>query len=168
MDLELKLGDNNYYVTVNQTRSAYKLKIDQDEFDFDPFDFSENCFKINLNGKTHMVHVAAEGNKAFVHLDGFVIPLEQITEESALAGVSDEVVDGKQIVNAPMPGKIVKIPVNVGDPVTEKQILCVVEAMKMENEIRSKLNGKVTEVNHAEGDLVDTDAAIVVVEASED
>jgi biotin carboxyl carrier protein len=167
MDLELKLGDKNYFVTVNQTKGVYKLKIDENEFDFNPFDFSENCFKITLNGRTHMIHTASDGFRSYVHLDGIVIPLEQITEESVMTGGSDELVDGKQIVHAPMPGKIVKIPVKVGDPVTEKQILCVVEAMKMENEIRSKLNGKVTEVNHAEGDLVDTDAAIVVVEAAE-
>ena len=61
---------------------------------------------------------------------------------------AEEIVDGKQLIHAPMPGKIVKIAVEEGQEVKEKQLLCVVEAMKMENEIRAKFPGMVKEVNN--------------------
>ncbi len=67
----------------------------------------------------------------------------------------------KDKVFAPMPGKIVKIHVRVGDDVVEKQILAVVEAMKMENPVQALASGKVKSVNFSEGDQVDTEQAII-------
>ncbi len=77
------------------------------------------------------------------------------------AGFSTE---GRQVVVAPMPGKIVKVLVNVGDEVKEGQGLVVVEAMKMENELKSPKAGKVVELLAKEGSAVETNTKLVVVE----
>ena len=63
-----------------------------------------------------------------------------------------------------MPGKVVKIFVKVGDEVPEGHGLVVVEAMKMENELKSPRAGKVTEVLVKEGMTVDNGAPLVIVE----
>ena len=63
-----------------------------------------------------------------------------------------------------MPGKVVKVLVKVGDQVTARQGLVVVEAMKMENELRSPKDGRVTEVLVAEGVSVEAGRPLVVVE----
>ena len=47
-------------------------------------------------------------------------------------------------VNAPMPGNVIKVSVSVGDSVKRGDVICVLEAMKMENEITSPVDGKVT------------------------
>ncbi len=73
-------------------------------------------------------------------------------------------VEGKQVVCAPMPGKVVKVLVKVGDAVTEGQGLVVVEAMKMENELKSPKAGKVTELFAKEGTAVENNAKLVTVE----
>jgi biotin carboxyl carrier protein len=72
--------------------------------------------------------------------------------------------EGKQVVAAPMPGKVVKVLVAVGDEVAEGQGLVVVEAMKMENELKSPKAGKVTEVAAKEGSAVEMNAKLVVIE----
>jgi biotin carboxyl carrier protein len=71
---------------------------------------------------------------------------------------------GPQRVVAPMPGKIVRVLVKAGDAVTAKQGLVVVEAMKMENELRAARDGRVREVAVAEGQSVDAGAVLLVVE----
>jgi biotin carboxyl carrier protein len=71
---------------------------------------------------------------------------------------------GPQWIVAPMPGRVAKVLVAVGDTVTARQGLVVVEAMKMENELRSSKAGVVTEVRVAEGARVDAHAVLVVVE----
>ena len=71
---------------------------------------------------------------------------------------------GPQRVVAPMPGRIAKVLVKVGDVVVAGQGLVVVEAMKMENELRSPRAGTVTEVPAGEGALVKANAVLVVVE----
>lgn len=73
-------------------------------------------------------------------------------------------VEGKQTINAPMPGKVVKLLVKAGDEVVEGQGLVVVEAMKMENELKSPKGGKVTEVFAKEGTAVENGAPLLVVE----
>jgi biotin carboxyl carrier protein len=71
---------------------------------------------------------------------------------------------GAQRVLAPMPGRIARVLVKVGDAVTARQGLVVVEAMKMENELRASRAGIVAEVHAAEGALVEANAVLVIVE----
>jgi pyruvate carboxylase len=56
---------------------------------------------------------------------------------------------------SPMPGKVIKVNVKEGDDVKEGDVLCVVEAMKMENNIKAMASAKVAKVCVAEGDKVD-------------
>jgi acetyl/propionyl-CoA carboxylase alpha subunit len=71
--------------------------------------------------------------------------------------------EGPQRVDAPMPGKVVRVMVKVGDEVAEGQGLLVVEAMKMENELKSPKAGKVTELHAVEGAAVESGAKLCVV-----
>ena len=65
---------------------------------------------------------------------------------------------------APMPGLIIELCVNVGDDVTEFQTVAVLEAMKMENQIASTTDGKVTEIKVKVGDAVRGDDVLMVLE----
>ena len=71
---------------------------------------------------------------------------------------------GPQRMTAPMPGKIVRVPVHAGDAVRARQTVVVIEAMKMENELRSRAAGTVTEVRAVEGSSVEAGAILIVVE----
>jgi biotin carboxyl carrier protein len=70
---------------------------------------------------------------------------------------------GPQRVVAPMPGKIVRVLVSKGDIVKPRQPLVVIEAMKMENELRASADGKVAELYVLEGQSVDAGALLAVV-----
>ena len=71
---------------------------------------------------------------------------------------------GEQKVVAPMPGRVVRLLVAVGDEVAARQPIVVVEAMKMENELRSPKAGRVKEIAVAAGDSVDAGRLLVLVE----
>lgn len=70
---------------------------------------------------------------------------------------------GPARITAPMPGRIVKVLVKPGDEVEARQPLVVVEAMKMENELRSPRRGTVSEVAVVEGALVEPKTVLVVL-----
>ena len=70
--------------------------------------------------------------------------------------------DGRVI--APMPGRVVRLLVAVGDAVTVRQAVVVVEAMKMENELRAPRDGTVTQIAVQEGTAIETGAVLVVIE----
>ena len=73
--------------------------------------------------------------------------------------------DGPQRLTAPMSGKIVRLLVKAGDMVDVRQPLVVIEAMKMENELRAAGAGRVTDVHVREGQLVDAGAVLAVITA---
>ena len=102
-----------------------------------------------------------------VHLDGRTIPVQIRPagsfgrQKKAGAGPAGS---GVQRVVSPMPGKVVRILVNAGDEVKARQGLVVVEAMKMENELRAARDGRVREVSVAEGQSVDAGTVLLIVE----
>jgi biotin carboxyl carrier protein len=71
--------------------------------------------------------------------------------------------EGPQRIDAPMPGKVVRVLVKQGDQVQEGQGLVVVEAMKMENELKSPKAGVVKELHAQEGQPVEAGAKLAVV-----
>ena len=107
---------------------------------------------------------SAEG-AVTVHVDG--VPVEvsinrmRRTGATAASHPADE---GPQRVTAPMPGKIVKLLVKPGDKVQPLQGVVVVEAMKMENELRARAAGTVSEVRVTEGASVEAGAILMILE----
>ena len=72
--------------------------------------------------------------------------------------------EGRQSLTAPMPGKVVRILLSAGDDVTAGQGVLVVEAMKMQNEIKSPKSGRVIEVRVSEGDNVNPNQVLAIVD----
>jgi biotin carboxyl carrier protein len=90
------------------------------------------------------------------------------TRASGPAGAADAVSPAGAVepirVKAPMPGRIVRVLVGVGDRVTARQPVVVVEAMKMENELRAPNSGVVREVLVVPGAAVESGAVLIVVD----
>ena len=70
---------------------------------------------------------------------------------------------GGVTITSPMPGSILDVKVNVGDKVKYGQTLAVLEAMKMENDIPATQDGEVAEIKVKKGDIVETDAVLIVL-----
>ena len=73
---------------------------------------------------------------------------------------------GGHAVKSPMPGRVVRVLVGIGDQVAARQGVVVVEAMKMENELRTPIAGRVKEIAVVPGTAVETGAVLVVVDQS--
>ena len=73
------------------------------------------------------------------------------------------VAEGASTVTAPMPGKILSLKVNVGDTVNSGDLVLLLEAMKMENEVFASASGKVTEIRVKGGDSVNTGDVLMVI-----
>ena len=127
-------------------------------------------YKVTLNGRTYEVEV--EAGKAML-LDEYeaiapaapaAAPVAAPAAAPAAAAPAAPVVTGAgEAVNAPMPGTILKVNVQNGQAVKEGQVLVVLEAMKMENEIMAPKSGTVTQVLVSKGASVDTGAPLVVI-----
>ncbi len=72
--------------------------------------------------------------------------------------------DSDKVLFSPMPGKVVKVMVAIGETVTVGQPLVIVSAMKMESEFRAKVDGTITEVRIKDGDIVEAKQVMIVIE----
>ena len=88
--------------------------------------------------------------------------------DNSSAYEDDSAVAGGGLVETPMPGTIIKFLVAEGDSVEEQQPLVIVEAMKMENEIRAPIAGTVKSLNFKAGDPVDVGQSIIDIEPLEE
>ena len=91
------------------------------------------------------------------------LPIAVTVNGRRRVGASNRAATGPQRIAAPMPGKIVRVFVRPGDAVTARQPLVVVEAMKMENELRANRDGTVAEVHVREGVSVEAGTPLIVI-----
>ena len=85
------------------------------------------------------------------------------TPTPAAAPVAASTTVGGVTITSPMPGSILDVKVNIGDKVKYGQTLAVLEAMKMENDIPATQDGEVAEIKVKKGDIVETDAVLIVL-----
>jgi biotin carboxyl carrier protein len=99
-----------------------------------------------------------------VLVDGAVVPVRLLDPRRRDSSSTDGGSAGLVRIVAPMPGKIVKVLVQSGAAVSARQPLVVVEAMKMENEMRAGRDGMVAEVHAREGHSVEAGALLLVIQ----
>jgi biotin carboxyl carrier protein len=134
------------------------------EFLFHPV--SDNLFNVTIDDHTY--HAAAVFHKGvyYIDIDSVLVEVREPSEDGFAGGGTGHEGE-KDKIYAPMPGKIVKIMVSIGDAVEEKQPMVIVEAMKMENQVNSKTAGTVKAINFSPGDQVDTESPIIELEPAE-
>ncbi len=111
------------------------------------------------------VQLDPAGAAVKVRIDDSLFELEILDERRLrMRRATAFAAQGRQSVTAPMAGRVVKVLRRAGDEVRAGQAILVVEAMKMENEIRSPKDGKVTEVYVREGEAVEGGAQLAAIE----
>ncbi len=129
-------------------------------------------YKVTLNGRTYEVEVEAGKAMLLAEYEAIapVAPAAAAPVAAAAAPAAPTaapaaaaVTGAGEAITAPMPGTILKVNVNQGDKVTAGQVLIVLEAMKMENEILAPRAGTITQVVTSKGSNVDTGAVLLML-----
>ena len=129
-------------------------------------------YKITMKGHTYEVEVEAAEAMLLSEYEAYApapaavaAPVAEAAAPAAApaAPAAPAVTGAGDAVKAPMPGTILKVNVTQGQAVKEGDVLCVLEAMKMENEIMAPKAGTVTQVLVNKGSAVDTGAPLVVI-----
>ncbi len=125
-------------------------------------------YKVTISGRTYEVEVK-DGQAILTDEYEAIAPAPVAAAPAAApaapapAPAVPVVVGAGTPVNAPMPGTILKVNVSQGQAVKEGEVLCVLEAMKMENEILAPKAGSVSQVVVSKGSSVNTGDALIVI-----
>jgi biotin carboxyl carrier protein len=171
---EVEIHGRLRQVTVHRADSRFVVAIGHREWVIDAARIDTHTWSLLIDeeGRTRSHEVtlaAAAGSRALsVRVGGVLI--EVSVNGGRRFGRKDEVAQaggsGPLRVVAPMPGKIVRVLVRTGEAVQARQPLIVIEAMKMENELRAAAAGTVAEVLVEEGQSVEAGALLAVVHRS--
>jgi biotin carboxyl carrier protein len=164
----------------------YQAIVDGADHELEIEELSSNTYRVKLGDKTFDVDLRKThgssmlvmvGNRAFdfsISADGddlLMISRHGVNRVTlvdktrrCLQAASDRVITGRVELKAMMPGRVVNLLVKPGDEVAADQGIVVVEAMKMENELKSPRPGKVTEIRVAAGQTVEKGALLVIID----
>lgn len=117
-------------------------------------------YNITVNGKAY--DVAVEDLDAGSAPAPVAAAPAAAPSPAAAAPAAAPIAEGTK-VTAPMPGTILDIKVAVGDTVAAGQAVCVLEAMKMENDVNAPCAGKILSINTTKGSAVETGAVLAVI-----
>ncbi len=169
MELEFNIEEKIHKLHLEFKDGRYRVNVGDEEYVVDSSLISENCLSLLVNGKAITVYFAEADGKRYVSIGGEQFCIQEAESEGMRASDhGSSVVDEAPVAASPMPGKVVKIMVKKGDEVDKGQGLVIVEAMKMENEIKSPVKGTVDKVNFKAGDLVDAAQPIVEIKPDEE
>ncbi len=144
----------------------YAVTLDGVRHQLEALALPHGAVSMLLDGDSHAFEFEEKGDEVAVLLKGQLTTVDVVDERRARLreATASFTVEGMQTIHSPMPGKIVKVFVKVGDEVTEGQSIVVIEAMKMENELKAPKAGRVTEVTAVEGTTVENGSKLVVIE----
>ncbi len=160
------IGGEERLIEVTPRDNGYRVVIGGRELDLDAVHLQGFAVSLIAGTRSYRCDIDPGKNGQIGVLVGeTVYPLEILDERKLrMRRASGKfTLEGPQRIDAPMPGKVTRVMVKVGDQVEEGQGLVVVEAMKMENELKSPKAGKVTELHAIEGAAVESGAKLAVV-----
>jgi biotin carboxyl carrier protein len=156
MKFEVVINGARRTVELARNSDRWRISLDGENIDADALEIAPNIFSILLNGNSHEVRVTPMAAGALTLQTGHQEFTAEVVDPRAWPGRRHGALEaeGRQQILAPMPGKIVRVLVQAGEKVEAGQGLLVVEAMKMQNEIRSPKSGRVERLLATEGQPV--------------
>ena len=160
-----KIGGEQVPISITREGDCHRIKVGDKEFVVDAYWTQNDLISLIIDGRSFQVDIHSTMDNYGVMIEGENFEFELYDERKALlkssAGLGTE---GAQEITTSMPGKIVKVLVSEGDEVSEGDGLIIVEAMKMENEMKSPKAGVVKKIDVGEGDTVEAGSLLVIVE----
>jgi biotin carboxyl carrier protein len=166
MKFEVTVNNTRRIVELDGAANAWRISLDGKPVEADAVEIAPNIFSVLFNGKSYEIRVTPSPTGALTLQTGRNEFTAEVTDPRAWRGRRHGALEaeGRQQILAPMPGKIIRVLVQAGEKVQAGQGLLVVEAMKMQNEIRSPKSGTVERLLVKEGQPVNAGEVLAWVE----
>jgi len=166
MDFLVDCLNKNYNVSIKKSGESFVAKIDDKEYIVDVIFIEKDILSLIIDGKSYEVSIEKNkdgGYSLYFYDDFFKINIEEANSYRRRAAGKEATIMSKKII-APMAGRILKIPVRKGELVKKGDVLAIIEAMKMQNEIKADFKGKIVDIFIKEGENVSPLQPLIKIE----
>jgi len=162
VEFEFLIDNMLHKISLEKKENIFIVSDGERTFEADIRFISPNVISILIEGRSYQVYYTRDKEKRFLSLEGQQFIVQELLESGEnLQKGEEKSREDELMVKAPMPGKVIKIDVSEKEEVRKNQTLVVVEAMKMENEIKSTIEGYVKKIFVSAGDLVDSEKPLI-------
>lgn len=169
MSIEIRLDKRIASVKIlKQYENLLEIKVDEKIYQVDLMHNDEGIFSILNNGRSFNIELVPQANPklytAYTLYDHYDIEIIDAESRYLRNRAGSAQLLSENSISSPMPGKVVKIPVSVGDEVKKGDTVITISAMKMESEYKSPIDGIVAKIHVAEGSTVDANQKLIEIE----
>jgi biotin carboxyl carrier protein len=169
MALEIRLDDRVSQVElVRKDKNFIDIRVDGKLYKLDIVMVEEGVYSILHHGKSYNVElIEAESKKKYIVntlYRSFNLEIVDAETRYQLSRNKNQLVDDQSSISSPMPGKVVKIPVKVGDQVQAGDTVIIISAMKMESEYKTGKSGVIKEIHVSEGETIEGHKILITIE----
>jgi len=168
MNFTAGLLGNTHKLTVKGSGSPVRVQVNDNTYEVDFSAADGSLLSLLVMGRSYEADVVEEADGVLtVWVEGETYRIEYREEgrrPRRSAGMIGQSASGRQVITAPMPGRVVAVLVSPAQEVAAGQGVIVIEAMKMENELRASRSGIVKEIKAQEGSAVGGGDVLVVIE----
>ena len=163
MKREIRIDGKTFQVEANHRGGRWEFRIDGQALDVDVAEVGPGMYSIIAAGKSFVVRVQPRGAGLEIEIGPRRMAAQVIDPRRRRSVAGQLELEGRQQIFAPMPGKVVSVLIGQGKPVKTDQAILVLEAMKMQNEVRSPKAGTIERLLVKESQAVNAGDLLAVV-----
>lgn len=160
--MQAAIGNEKHEVEIRRDGEKVRARVDDREYDLEASEVEPNVFLLKHDNRIYQIYVAPNG---FANIGNHQLEIT-LTDPKRLRGAAAATAnaDGVSEIKTAMPGKLVRVLVEAGAAIKQGEPVLVVEAMKMQNEMKSPKDGTVKEIRFAEGATVNAGDVLAIIE----
>ncbi len=168
MKLQAELNNEKHEIEIRREGERVSARIDDREYELEASEVEPNVYLLKNENKIYEIFVSPQANQNAP----FEVKIKNRELEITLidpkrlrgAGASGGGADGIAEIKTAMPGKLVRVLTEVGAEIRQGEPVLVVEAMKMQNEMKSPKDGTIKEIRFSEGATVNAGDVLAIIE----
>lgn len=167
--MEVKIRDKTFQVEIlKKDKNNLEVRVDDRIYNLDILRVENDIYSILYNGKSYELEVVSGKtiknlSVAYecLYFDVELLDAQSKYLQNRKKGSNS---NGGNLITSPMPGKVVKIPVSVGEEVKAGSTVIIISAMKMESEYKAPKDGIISKIFVSEGDIIEGNKPLIAVE----
>lgn len=166
MKLQIEIDGQSHEIQIDPagTPGLWRVRLDGDVIEADARLLRPGVLSLLIGGRSHRVVLDGDSSEPTLHLERQRVPYRVEDPRSLRSRRRHSGIEGPAVLKASMPGRVVRVLVEKGHEVAAHQGIVVIEAMKMQNELKAPREGRVVDLRAVPGAAVASGETLAVIE----